>query len=49
MKEVASDLKAIYTASTETEAVFNLELFAEKWEALYPSKSRVVAGATSLA
>jgi len=37
---VASDLKAIYSASTETEAEFNLELFAEKWDALYPSISK---------
>ena len=40
MKAVASDLKAIYSASTETEAEFNLELFAEKWDALYPSISK---------
>jgi putative transposase len=40
---VASDLKAIYSASTEAEAEFNLELFAEKWDALYPTKSLVVA------
>lgn len=39
MKEVASDLKAIYSASTETEAAFNVELFAEKWDRLYPSIS----------
>ena len=35
MKEVASDLKAIYSAGTDAEAEFNLELFAEKWDALY--------------
>src|SRR2546422_2771333 len=40
MKAVATDLKAIYSASTETEAEFNLELFAEKWDALYPSISK---------
>jgi putative transposase len=40
MKEVATDLKAIYSASTEAEAEFNLELFAEKWNALYPSISK---------
>jgi putative transposase len=40
IKAVASDLKAIYSASTETEAEFNLELFAEKWDALYPSISK---------
>ncbi len=47
MKAVATDLKAIYSASTESEAEFNLELFAEKWDALYPSKSLVLVGATS--
>ena len=40
MKEVASDLKAIYSAGTEAEAEFNLELFAEKWDALYPTISK---------
>jgi putative transposase len=40
MKAVATDLKAIYSASTESEAEFNLELFAEKWDALYPSISK---------
>jgi putative transposase len=40
MKEVATDLKTIYSASTETEAEFNVELFAEKWDALYPSISK---------
>ena len=30
MKEVATDLKAIYSASTETEAEFNLELKARE-------------------
>ena len=40
MKAVATDLKAIYSASTEAEAGFNLELFAEKWDALDPSISK---------
>jgi putative transposase len=40
MKAVATDLKAIYSASTETEAEFNLELFAEKWDQLYPTISK---------
>jgi putative transposase len=40
MKEVAADLKAIYSASTEAEAEFNLELFAEKWDVLYPTISK---------
>ncbi len=40
MKAVATDLKAIYSASTESEAEFNVELFAEKWDALSPSISK---------
>ena len=40
MKAVAADLKAIYSAATEAEAEFNLELFAEKWDKLYPSISK---------
>jgi putative transposase len=40
MKEVATDLKAIYSASTEPEAELHLELFAEKWDSRYPSISR---------
>ncbi len=40
MKAVATDLKAIYSASTDSEAEFNLEQFAEKWDALYPSISK---------
>lgn len=36
-KQVCKDLKAIYSAATESEAEFNLELFAEKWDKLYPS------------
>ena len=40
MKAVATDLKAIYSASTEAEAEFNLDLFAETWDALYPSISK---------
>src|SRR5690348_4274786 len=39
-KEVAADLKLIYSASTEAEAELNLELFAEKWDARYPSISK---------
>ncbi len=38
-KQVCADLKAIYTAATESEAEFNLELFAEKWDKQYPSIS----------
>lgn len=40
VKEVAIDLKAIYSASTETDAELQLELFAEKWDAHYPSISK---------
>jgi len=36
-KQVCADLKAIYTAATESEAEFNLELFAEKLDKQYPS------------
>lgn len=39
-KEVCADLKAIYSASNETEAELNLELFAEKWDSRYPTISR---------
>lgn len=35
-KAVAADLKPIYTAVTEDEALYSLELFAEKWDARYP-------------
>ena len=35
-KAVVSDLKPIYTAVTEDEALFALELFGEKWNAKYP-------------
>lgn len=41
MKAVAADLKAIYSASTEAEAELNLELFAEQWDARYPSISKL--------
>src|SRR6266705_1061131 len=39
-KAVATDLKAIYSASTEAEAEFNLELLAEKWDQQYPTISK---------
>ena len=35
-KELAGDLKSIYTAATEVDAELNLELFAEKWDEKYP-------------
>jgi putative transposase len=40
MKAVATDLKVIYSAATEAEAEFNLELFAEKWDGFYPNISK---------
>jgi len=39
-KEVATDLKAIYTASTESDGRQALETFAEKWGSRYPYISR---------
>ncbi len=35
-KQVAADLKLIYAATTAEEALFQLELFAEKWDKRYP-------------
>src|SRR5256712_1603298 len=40
-KEVATDLKLIYSASTEAEAHISLDLFAEKWDRLYPTISKM--------
>lgn len=40
-KEVASDLKLIYGAATETEAEVYLDLFAEKWDQQYPTISKL--------
>lgn len=40
-KEVAADLKLIYSAATETEAQVYLELFAEKWDRQYASISKM--------
>lgn len=39
-KEVARDLKMIYSAPTADEAAFQLELFAEKWDQKYPAISK---------
>jgi putative transposase len=39
-QQVCADLKAIYSNATESEAEFNLELFAEKWDKQYPSISK---------
>lgn len=35
-KQIAADLKPIYTAVTEDEALYALEKFAEKWNSKYP-------------
>src|ERR1051326_7483612 len=40
MHEVATDLKAISSSATQEEAELNLELFAEKWDGLYPRISK---------
>jgi putative transposase len=39
-KAVCADLKAIYSAATEDEAELHLELFAERWDAQYPTISK---------
>jgi putative transposase len=39
-KEVAKDLKTIYSACTEADAEFQLEVFAEKWDQQYPTISK---------
>jgi len=39
-KAVATDLKRIYSAATETEAEQNLVLFAETWDKQYPTISK---------
>jgi putative transposase len=38
-KEVASDLKLIYSASTREQAEMRLEEFAQKWDSMYPTIS----------
>ena len=35
-KEVAADLRAVYTATTEAEAAISLDSFAAKWDRQYP-------------
>src|SRR5712691_1852570 len=40
-KEVAADLKLVYGAPTEAEAQVYLDLFAEKWDRLYSSISKL--------
>ena len=39
-KEVASDLKRIYTSPTEEQAVLELEKFSSKWDKKYPNISK---------
>ena len=39
-KAVVADLKPVYTAITEDEALFALELFGEKWNSKYPIISK---------
>jgi putative transposase len=39
-KEVAADLKAIYSAATEAQAEQALDAFAEKWDNKYPNISK---------
>ena len=39
-KQVVSDLKPIYTAVNETEAMSHLESFAKKWDKQYPNISK---------
>jgi hypothetical protein len=46
MKEVATDLKAIYSASTEVEAQFKLELTAREMGSALPQQKPRVASAT---
>jgi putative transposase len=40
-KTVAADLKPIYRAATSEDAWLQLEVFAEKWDARYPSISQI--------
>jgi putative transposase len=39
-KEVAADLKMVYTAATEEQAKAQLEVFAQKWDRKYPTISK---------
>lgn len=39
-KKVAADLKSVYTAATEEDALLRLEEFAGKWDARYPVISK---------
>jgi putative transposase len=39
-KEVAADLRAIYSAATSDDAEYQLEVFAEKWDKQYPAISK---------
>ena len=39
-KELASNLKSVYTAATEEKALLELEKFSEKWDKKYPNISK---------
>ena len=39
-KEVAADLRKIYTATAEAEATISLDQFAVKWDAQYPQVAK---------
>ena len=41
LKKVCTDLKTIYKANSEEEALYNLELFKEKWDSKYPYASKI--------
>ncbi|MFB5270062.1 transposase, partial [Paenibacillus enshidis] len=36
LKPIMADLKAIYQAPSEDDALYHLEVFAEKWDSKYP-------------
>ena len=40
LKALMSDLKAVYTAIDEESALYNLEVFASKWDSKYPKISQ---------
>ena len=40
-KAVAADLQRVYRASTADDAYFQLDAFAEKWDATYPTISQM--------
>ena len=40
LKALMSDLKAVYTAVDEESALYNLDIFASKWDSKYPKISQ---------